>query len=92
MDRAQRWVTVVWLLLSTATIVTTWVLSKEGVTATVATVATILIAAWKVRLVLLHFMELGHAPWKVRLAFEGWALLVIGVILAPYLLTPALGS
>lgn len=87
MDRAQRWVTAVWLLLSVATIVTTWVLSKDEVVAAIATVATVLIAAWKVRLVLIHFMELDHAPWRVRLLFEGWPLLASGAILVPYFLT-----
>ncbi|SCW31207.1 MULTISPECIES: cytochrome C oxidase subunit IV family protein [unclassified Pseudomonas] len=90
MDRAQRWVTSVWLLLSIATIVTTWGLSKDSVTAATATIATILIAAWKVRMVLLHFMELDHAPWRVRLLFESWTVLVAVVILAPYFLAPLL--
>lgn len=87
MDRAQRWVTAVWLLLSMATIVTTWILSKDNVATATATVATVLIAAWKVRLVLLHFMELNHAPWGVRLLFEGWPLLASGAVLVPYFLT-----
>lgn len=77
----------VWLLLMAATILTTWVLTKDGLPARVATVAIVLIAAIKVRLVLLHFMELLHAPLPLRLVFETWTLAVTGAIVALCLLT-----
>jgi len=64
----------VWVLLTAATITTTWVLSKDAFSATAATVGTLALAGWKVRLVLLDFMELRHAPWPLRLAFEAWAI------------------
>ena len=79
--------TSVWLLLMAATIVTTWVLTKDGVSVRVATVAIVLIAAIKVRLVLLHFMELRHAPLPLRLVFEGWVAAVSGALIALYLRT-----
>lgn len=77
----------VWLLLMAATIVTTWVLTKDGFPVRVATVAIVLIAAIKVRLVLLHFMELRHAPLPLRLVFEAWVIGVTGALVALYLLT-----
>ena len=82
-DTATR----VWLLLMAATIVTTWVLSKDGLPTRMATVAIVVIAAVKVRLVLLHFMELRHAPLPLRLVFEAWTLAVTGAIVTLYLLT-----
>jgi hypothetical protein len=36
-------------------------------------------------LVFLDFMELRHAPLPLRLAFEGWALVVGGTIIGCYL-------
>lgn len=88
MNALWKSTTGIWLLLSTATVITTWVLSKKGFDPRLATSAIVLIAAWKVRLVLLHFMELRHAPLPLRLLFEAWVLLAAGVILLPYLLTP----
>ena len=63
---------VVWVALMTATVTTTWILSKDTLTATVGTAGTLALSGWKVRLVLLDFVELRHAPWPPRLAFETW--------------------
>jgi len=76
---------VVWLVLMLATVITTWVLSKDIVAARTGTVAIIAIAFYKVRLVLLHFMELRHAPLPLRLFFEGWILVVAAAIIGMYL-------
>ncbi|MDB5985814.1 MAG: hypothetical protein JWR16_867 [Nevskia sp.] len=78
----------IWLLLMLATCTTTWWLSKDAFPATVATVATVLIAAFKARLVLLNFMEVRHAPLPWRLMFEAWVLLVTAAVLSIYLQTP----
>lgn len=75
----------VWLLLMLATCVTTWGLSKDRFTATAATLSIILIAAIKIRLVVLHFMELRHAPRPWRLLFEAWVLVVTSAIAGFYL-------
>jgi len=80
--------TTVWLFLMLATIATTWWLSKDGVSARVGTVAIFAIAAFKVRLVLLHFMELKQAPRPWRLIFEAWVLLATAAIVGIYLSTP----
>ena len=77
--------TLVWALLMLASCISTWGLSKNGVSATTATVLMMLIAAVKVRLILIHFMELGHAPLAWRLLFEGWNIVCVCAIVALYL-------
>lgn len=81
----------IWLILMVATCATTWWLSKDSVSAQVGTVAIVLIAAFKIRLVLLHFMELRHAPTPWRLIFEAWVLIATAAILGFYLQTPTAG-
>jgi heme/copper-type cytochrome/quinol oxidase subunit 4 len=88
MDLLRRHASGVWLLLMVATVITTWVLAKDAVAMRVGTVAIVLIAALKVRLVLLHFMELRHAPRALRVVFELWVLAVSGALIALYLRTP----
>jgi heme/copper-type cytochrome/quinol oxidase subunit 4 len=82
-------VTLVWLVLMALTCVTTWGLSKDLFSPPVAVVGIFLIAAVKVRYVMLDFMELRDAPLPVRLAFEAWPAVVAAVILAFWFLTPA---
>ena len=77
--------TIVWSMLMLATVTTTWFLSKDALAATVGTAGTLALAGWKVRLVLLDFMELRHAPWPLRIAFELWSVGVPAMILAFYL-------
>ncbi len=90
MNLLKRPGSLVWLLLMLATIVTTWVLSKDLVAVRISTVAIVAIAAYKVRLVLLHFMELRHAPTPLRVVFEGWVLVVAAAMIGLYLSsTPA---
>lgn len=81
----------IWLILMVATCATTWWLSKDSVSAQVGTVAIVMIAAFKIRLVLLHFMELRHAPTPWRLIFEAWVLIATAAILGFYLQTPTAG-
>lgn len=75
----------VWLVLMLATAITTWVLSKDVVAARTGTVAIIAIAFYKVRLVLLHFMELRHAPLGLRAFFEVWIWVVAAAMIGMYL-------
>ena len=85
MNLLKRPGSLVWLLLMLATIVTTWVLSKDLVAVRISTVAIVAIAAYKVRLVLLHFMELRHAPTPLRVVFECWVLVVAAAMIGLYL-------
>ena len=86
LKRPASWVC---LLLMAATVLTTWVLSKDIVAAKIGTVSIVLVAAIKVRLVLLHFMELRDAPQPLRLGFEGWVWIVAVALIALYLGGPA---
>jgi hypothetical protein len=79
-------VTIVWATLILATCASTWLLSKNSVTPEVATVAIVLIAAMKVRLVIWHFMEVRGAPLALRCVCDGWLLAVTVLILTVYLM------
>jgi heme/copper-type cytochrome/quinol oxidase subunit 4 len=74
-------VTLVWFGLVVLTCVTTWGLSKDIFTPAVAVVGIFVIAAVKVRYVVLDFMELRGAPIPVRVAFEAWPVVVTAMIL-----------
>jgi caa(3)-type oxidase subunit IV len=83
-------ITIVWLVLMVATCVTTWGLSKDLFTPRVAVTGTFLIAALKVRYVMLDFMELRHAPTPARVFFQAWMAVVVLVILGFWFATPAI--
>lgn len=78
-------ITIVWAILMMATIVSTWLLSKDAFSPLVATIGIYLIAAYKIRLVILQFMEVKHAPRPWRIYFEAWTIAVTAMILAFYL-------
>jgi heme/copper-type cytochrome/quinol oxidase subunit 4 len=78
-------VTIVWAALMLATCATTWLLSKNSVTPEVATVAIMLVAAVKVRLVIRYFMEVRRAPLALRFICDGWLLAVTALIMTVYL-------
>jgi heme/copper-type cytochrome/quinol oxidase subunit 4 len=84
-------VTMVWVGLMLLTAVTTWGLSKDLFSPAVAVTGTFLIAAAKVRFVMLDFMELRYAPVRVRAIFEGWTVVVVALILGFWFLTPLAG-
>lgn len=80
-------ITRAWLALVSATLLVFALVENEA-PARMATIAIVLIAAFKLRLVFLHFMELssGVMPWR-RLA-EIWIAVVTTLIVGLYLLTP----
>jgi heme/copper-type cytochrome/quinol oxidase subunit 4 len=84
----RRPVSVVWMILMVLTCASTWMLSKDAFSPAVSTVGIFLIAAFKVRLIMLHFMELRGAPTAVRAVFEAWVLVATAVILGIYFATP----
>jgi heme/copper-type cytochrome/quinol oxidase subunit 4 len=79
-------VSIVWAALMLATCASTWLLTTSSVTPEVATVAIMLVAAVKVRLVMRHFMEVRRAPLALRIVCDGWLLAVTALILTVYLL------
>jgi heme/copper-type cytochrome/quinol oxidase subunit 4 len=90
MSLLRERVTLVWLGLVVLTCVTTWGLSKNLFTPAVAVVGIFLIAAMKVRYVILDFMELRNAPIPVRVAFEAWPVVVAAMILGFWFATGAI--
>lgn len=88
MSTLHQRVTKVWLALVVLTVLTTWGLSKDLFSPAVAVTGTFLIAATKVRFVMVDFMELRQAPLRVRVAFQGWIVAVVALILSFWFLTP----
>jgi cytochrome c oxidase subunit IV len=83
-NASTRAAVVVWLILVTATVLSWWLVEHRTVPGHIATTAALALAAFKARLVFLHFMELHSAPWPWRALFEAWALLCATAILAAY--------
>lgn len=74
----------VWLLLVAATLVSWWLVERHDAGAHVATTAALLIAGFKARMVLRHFMELRSAPALFGLLFDAWVVVFVGAIVAGY--------
>ena len=83
-------VTWVWVGLVVLTCVTTWGLSKELFSPAVAVVGIFLIAAVKVRYVIMEFMELRNAPLPARVVGEAWPVVVAVMILGFWFATAAI--
>lgn len=73
-----------WALLVCATLLS-WFLAEGHASARAATVAVILIAAFKINLVISNFMELKwhHSPYRAVLGV--WLALVTAIIITGYL-------
>jgi hypothetical protein len=46
-------------------------------------IGVLILSLFKVRLVIMHFMEIKSAPWLLRFAFEAWLLIMFLVIALP---------
>ena len=71
----------VWLLLVGATMLS-WTLSSGGLAGEAAAAAVLAIALFKVRIVVMEFMELRLAPWPFRLSFDVWCVALWGGLVA----------
>jgi len=76
----------VWLVLIAAAVLS-WTLSENSTAVKVAASAVVLIAALKVRLIVMHFMELRWRPRPWRMLFELWTFGVTAIILGGYWMT-----
>jgi heme/copper-type cytochrome/quinol oxidase subunit 4 len=82
--------TLVWALLVAVTAVSWSIGHAAGIgSPRAAGMAVLILAIFKVRLVLLEFMELRHAPRPLCWLAQGWAVLVCGVLLALFAATPS---
>lgn len=77
-------VTLVWGVLMLATGLIWWAARGDAVLGLQAATIVMVIAAIKVRLIVLYFMELKTAPLALRFLFEGWIVLFTGLILVGY--------
>ena len=73
-----------WLFLVAATVLS-WAVGAEHGTGSLVAVLVLGIAAIKVRLVGLDFMELRHAPVPLRAAFEAYCIGMWALLAALYL-------
>lgn len=73
-----------WLILVAATLVS-WAVGADHGTGSMVAVVVLAIAAIKVRLVGLDFMELRHAPIPLRVLFEVYCFAVWAVLSGLYL-------
>ena len=81
---SPRQATGVWLLLVGATLISWWLVERRGIGTHIATTSALLIAGFKARMVLQHFMELRTAPPIWRAVFDAWVVIFIGAIVAGY--------
>jgi heme/copper-type cytochrome/quinol oxidase subunit 4 len=78
-------VSLVWLGLIIATLISWRIGTDHGVHAHLATTVVLLVAFVKVRFVGLYFMELRDAPLPLRALFEGYCLVVCTTLIVMYL-------
>jgi len=75
--------TLVYATLAAVTLMS-WLLAESAVAAPLAATAVVLIAAFKIRLVSIHFMELGGAVQPWRNLFDLWISVVTMSVLIGY--------
>ena len=73
----------VWAILILATLLS-WFLKGSAVPARAGATAVILIAAFKINLVVAHFMELNWHPRPFRIIISLWVALVTTIIIGGY--------
>ena len=83
----NRAATIAWFALVGASIATWLFLEGTGVGARTAVGMILLIAVIKARMIVLHYMELKHAPLRWRLAFEIWPVVAASLIFGIWLFT-----
>jgi hypothetical protein len=91
MAASTRTTTGAWIVLSAITVIS-WRLSPghamtgQATASVPITVAVVLLAAAKGRLVIRRFMEVASAPRWLRFATDGWLLILWAAVLGIYLI------
>jgi Prokaryotic Cytochrome C oxidase subunit IV len=78
-------ITIVWVGLVVATLISWKIGTDNGVHAHLATVIVLLVAFIKVRFVGIYFMEHRDSPLPLRLIFEGYCVVVCTTLIIMYL-------
>lgn len=73
----------VWALLIVATLVS-WLVTEDTAAQKLGATAVILIAAFKINMVVANFMELEWRPRPFRIIITGWLALVTTTIIGGY--------
>lgn len=76
-----------WIFLVCASIATWLLIEKHGLGAASTVSLILLIAVIKVRMIVLHYMELKYAPLRWRIAFELWPMVAATLILGIWFFT-----
>ncbi len=76
-----------WFFLVCASVATWLLIEGRGMSASASVSLILLIAVIKVRMIVLHYMELKHAPLHWRLAFELWPVIAASLILGIWFFT-----
>jgi len=90
-DADSRAITVAWLTLSGITVLSWWLApghpggGDQASPSIVITIAAILLAFLKCRVIIRYFMEVRSAPRWLRFCTDGWLVLLWVVVLAIYL-------
>jgi Prokaryotic Cytochrome C oxidase subunit IV len=84
-----RAVTIAWIVLCAITLATWWLSPAHSAAAAVASVsvtaAVVALGLIKSRLIIRYFMEVRTAPRWLRMATDGWLVVLWGGVLAIYL-------
>ncbi|MGQ0622063.1 MAG: cytochrome C oxidase subunit IV family protein [Panacagrimonas sp.] len=76
-----------WLFLVCASVATYVLVEGQDLNVEWAVSGVMVIAAIKARMIVLHFMELKHAPVGWRVAYELWVIVATSLILGIWLFT-----
>jgi hypothetical protein len=82
--------TAIWLLLVVATCISWWFGESPNADQyrIVTTVSVLFIAFIKIRFVIMHFMEVRHAPFVLVVLCNAWVILVFLAVSGLYLIQP----
>lgn len=76
-----RTCTIVWIVLLLLTVVSGFIADgMPGFSSGFTAVILLVIALIKVRLVIIHFMEIGHAALPLRIILEAWVFVTFAVL------------
>lgn len=85
---SEKRLLLVWLGLVAVTLVSWWIGSQrdhaEFRSNPAITYGVLLIAAVKIRVIVMEFMEVRHAPGLLRRLTDGWTVFIIAALLAIY--------
>ena len=89
MSASDKRLATVLLALCAVTAISWWLGARNGAAATSldahVTIGVLLIAAAKVRIIIMEFMEARHAPRLLRRLIDAWLALLISALLTVYL-------